>query len=155
LVWAWNREGLLRRSAVAVAAVIAALGVVVQRNELRRPSGAPRHAASLRLAVLSIVRETDPDAVLASDDHALLYLLSARRAIPIDPRRSGEDAGDTGRIVTRYCDARVTHVLSLDSSAAAATGGVLTRIEQEHPGSIRPLMAMTDGPALFAFRCPA
>lgn len=155
-LWGFGRAA--RTVAVLVAATVAvgylpreALSLTQRR--FARP--AERISQSFRVLTASIGAEVPADAVIASEDEALIHLYTGRRSVPSHLFRwqgiataplPGEEA------VRYWCDVGVTH-LAL-TGPGGPVGEIVADLEQRPDTAVTPLFRITNGPALYRFRCP-
>lgn len=154
--WRWGRIG---RAAVALAGLLFLTGYA--RREAASLAGR-RFAATaegisgpFRLLTASIAAETPPDAIIASEDEALIFLYTGRQAVPSHLFRwSGRSSAGLPdhESVGFFCDAGVTH-LALTGPRAEA-GRLVEALASRSDSILAPLFRITDGPALYRFRCP-
>jgi hypothetical protein len=145
-------------------AVVLAVAIVVgyPRREfaslIQRQFAATAQGITVPFAVLipAIAAELDADAVIASEDEALIYLYTGRRAVPSylfrwSGRSTEPLSPDT--TVDFYCDAGVTH---LALSGPRAPGAPLVEeLLRRGDGTLSLSFRVTNGPALYEFKCPA
>jgi hypothetical protein len=110
-----------------------------------------RPFALLTTGIASAVPE---DAVVASDGEAMIYLYTGRRAVPaylfrLEERSMTPFGVDT--TTAYFCESGVTHL-----ATSWLGGDLLPLFEALQAGDsiVTPQFTVTDGPALFAFRCP-
>lgn len=153
------RLGRLGRGIGALVAVTVAVGYVpreakslTERRFARTAEGTTR---ALRVLAASISAEVPAHAVIASENEALLYLYTGRRSVPSQLFRwqgitaaslPGEDA------VRYWCEVGVTHLAVTGPGGPAAE--VAAELEQRSDAALTSLFRITDGPALYRFRCP-
>ncbi len=155
---AW-RKGRWGRLAVGVLVVAVALGY--PRREIASLVGrqftgtAEGITEPFAVLVPAIQAEVEADAVVASEDEALIYLYTGRHAVPSylfswSGRSTTPLPGDT--TLGFYCDAGVTHIAL---SGPQAPGAPMVRhLEQRSDSTLSLLFEITNGPALYRFRCP-
>lgn len=155
---AW-RAGRLGRGAVAVAVVALVTGFApreaISLAERRFAAAAEGIARSFRPLTASIAAETPPDAIVASEDEALVFLYTGRQAVPsylFRWRGRSTAALSDYETVAFFCDVGVTHIAVTGPHAASArlVGALAARPDS----TLAPLFRVRDGPALYRFRCP-
>ncbi len=135
--------------AAAVAVVLAGYGFFQVRGYARGDALALQRGISAAMSgILPFVRETPPDAVVAGEDEALLWLYTGRRAVPNyvwrHTGRGGESLGPDS-LRAWFDRAGVTHVvLSGPRSDAAPT---INELLGRSPGYLR-LVRVLPGSAL-------
>ncbi len=152
--WGWPARAVL----LVLAAVVA---ITYGRREVRSLAGrqfaktATEASVPFRLLTSGIASGTPEDAVLASDGEALVYLYTGRRTAPLFLYRlNGREAEPLGTdAVARYlCDNGVTHVAASVSVGEASP--LLEGLAAIGDSTLVPLFVVTDGPALYRYRCP-
>ena len=155
--WRW-------RWPVRAALLVLAAGVMIAygRREGRSLAGrqftktATEASLPFRLLTSGIASGTPEDAVLASDGEALVYLYTGRRTAPLFlSRLQGRSVEPLGTdAVARYlCENGVTHVAASVSVGEASP--VLEGLAAAGDSTLVPLFVVTDGPALYRYRCPS
>ncbi len=116
---------------------------------------ADRSSRPFALLTTGIATAVPEDAVIASDGEAMVYLYTGRQAIPVylfrlEGRKMEPFGVDT--TVAYLCESGVTHL------ATSWLGGdvlpLFESLEERGDSTITRLFTVTDGPALFRFRCP-
>jgi len=155
-LWRLGRAGRWVALALAAAMAVGYLpreAVSLAERRFARP--AERMSRSLRVLTSSIRAEVPADAVIASEDEATIYLYTGRRAVPSHLFRwqgigtaplSGEET------VRYWCDTGVTH-LAL-TGPGGPVGAITAELAQRPDTVVTPLFRITNGPALYRFRCP-
>lgn len=111
--------------------------------------------APFSVLVPAIIAELEPSAVVASEDEALVYLYTGRHSVPSYLFRwSGRSTVALPRdsAVGFMCDMGVTH-LAL-SGPAAPVAPLVDELAQGSDSTLSLLFRVTNGPALYEFRCP-
>ncbi len=155
---AW-RKGRWGRWVVGLVVVAVAIGYprreissLVERQFTGTAEGITQPFAVL---VPAIQAEIDTDAVVASEDEALIYLYTGRHAVPSylftwSGRSTRPLPHDT--TLDFFCDAGVTHVAL---SGPGAPGAPMVReLEQRADSTLSLLFQITNGPSMYRFRCP-
>lgn len=110
---------------------------------------------TLGWVVPPVVAETPPDAVIASPDEALIYLYTGRRAVPAYLfRREGREANVPilqHEAREFLCQSGVTHAVV--SGPGADEAAVVAGLGRRPDVSLQPVFSITDGAALYRFRC--
>jgi len=121
----------------------------------RFASAADGISLPFRTLISSIVQETPPSAVVASEDEALIYLYTGRRSVPSHLFRwsgLGTERLPDSLIVAFWCQAGVTHLAVTGPGDAALP---LAESSASRKDSVFvPLFQVTKGPGLYRFRCP-
>jgi len=152
--WGWPARAVL----LVLAAVMA---IAYGPREVRSLAGrqftktATEASVPFRLLTSGIASGTPGDAVLASDGEALVYLYTGRRTAPLFLYRlNGREAEPLGTdAVARYlCDNGVTYVAASVSVGEASP--LLEGLAAVGDSTLVPLFVVTDGPALYRYRCP-
>ncbi len=155
---AW-RKGRWGRLAVGLLAVAVALGY--PRREIASLVGrqftgtAEGITEPFTVLVPAIQAEVEADAVVASEDEALIYLYTGRHAVPSylftwSDRSTTPLPPDT--TLSFYCASGVTHIAL---SGPQAPGAPMVRhLEQRSDSTVSLLFQITNGPALYRFQCP-
>lgn len=158
LAAAWRRGRPGRWAAgLAGAMLLAGYGPreALSLAQRRFASAADGISLPFRSLIPSIAQETPPDAVVASEDEALIYLYTGRRTVPSHLFRwagLGTERLPDSAIVTFWCQAGVTHLAVTGPGDAALP---LAESSASHKDSLLvPLFQMTKGPGLYRFRCP-
>jgi hypothetical protein len=155
-VWRWGAPG---RIAVGILAMSLLIGFGQREFRSLSRRGFARTAADLSGPFRYLVRGIDTavpgDAVVATDGEALVYLYTGRRTVPLVLLRLRDRAWerfDTDATAAYFCASGVTHVATswVDGEAAP----LLADLRAAGDSVLTPLFALTDGPALFRFRCP-
>jgi hypothetical protein len=123
--------------------------------ERRFARPAERASRSLQVLTSAIRADLPSDAVIASEDEATIYLYTGRRAVPSHLFRwqGIATAPLSGAETMRYwCDAGVTH-LAL-TGPGGPVGALTSELAQRADSTVTPLFRITNGPALYRFRCP-
>lgn len=156
----------LWRRHMAFRPVVALLGLAVTfgflkaeaRSLTRRGFAAAAEGISAPFAVLapSVKEETAPHAVIAGADEALMFLYSGRRSVP-GVLFQWEGAGgrkylSSGETAAFYCDMGVTHIAS--TGPGDEVHRIIDPLLSESGSVVVPLWQLTNGPALYQFRCP-
>ena len=145
----------LRAGAVVVAAA-AALGFgmyQVRGLSGRWWEGAARGVSSNFEELLPAVREMPADVVLATDDEALVWLYTARTAVPfyLYAYRGATVVEPTPEEHRAYLERQgVTHVLL--ASASSGSAGELRRLLGAYPAWLRPVRSWPGGRWLYEVR---
>ena len=158
-VSAW-RYGVWARGAVTVLALALLIGY--GRRETMSLAGrrfartAEGISQPFRALVPAIASELPADAVVASADEALIYLYTGRRSVPSvlfrrENRASVPLPPDT--TVGYFCETGVTHLVLSGVGGPAAP--LVDQLSAARDSPITPLFELTNGPALYRFRCPA
>ncbi|MGH7569963.1 MAG: hypothetical protein ACREL9_13510 [Gemmatimonadales bacterium] len=153
-VEAWRR----RRLQLPVALVVAAVAFGYARYEGRGLAGHTWDAAARAISdnfreLVPGLEALPPDAVIASDDEALVWLYTGRRAVPLAlfAWRGRVEAVPDPRDHRAYLERqRVTHVL-----LASATGGTARQLRAliaAYPGWLVPIRGWPGGRWLFEVR---
>ncbi len=111
--------------------------------------------APFSVLVPAIIAELEPSAVVASEDEALVYLYTGRHSVPSYLFRwSGRSTTELPRdsAVEFMCDTGVTHLALSGPRAPAAP--LVDELAQGSDSSLSLLFRITNGPALYEFRCP-
>ncbi len=156
---AWRRGLALR---VPVVVLMLACGVGYGWREAmslaRRGFDAPTRRISAPFTILApaIRAETPPDAVIATDREALVWLYTGRRAVPsylfqwtargVGVPLSREET------LSYLCEAGATHVAVSGPGSPAAP--LVDELAARADSTLEPLFRFAGGPALFRFRCP-
>lgn len=155
VVWTRGRAGQLAVAALGLLAVAGYLRrEALSLSERRFAAPAERSSQAFRLLVGSIAAETPPDAVVASEDEALIYLYTGRHTVPshlfrweglstrpLPPEQIADylcRSGTTHLAVTGPGDPAADLVLWLRGSARATA---------------QPMFEVTGGPALYRLQC--
>jgi len=155
-LWRWGAPG---RIAVGILTISLLLGY--GQRELRSVSrrGFAQTAVDLSGPFRYLVRGIDtavpPDAVVATDGEALVYLYTGRRTVPLvllQLRGRSWERFDAGTTASYFCESGVTHVATSWADGEAAP--LISDLSAAGDSVLTPLFALTDGPALFRFRCP-
>jgi hypothetical protein len=155
---AWHRRWW-GRALVATIALTAATGYVrFEGISLWRHTFLTTNrqiSRSFQLLVPAIATELPPDAVIATEDEALVYLYTGRHTVPSNLfhwQGLGTEPFSTAEQVRIWCQMGVTHL------AVTAPGDQATRIVaafSQRPDSIfTPLFHVTKAGTLYRFRCP-
>jgi len=110
---------------------------------------------AFQLLVPSIATELPPDAVIASEDEALIYLYTGRHAVPSNLFRwqgLGTAPYSTAEHVRIWCELGVTH-LAVTAPADHATQ-IVAQLSQRGDSVLTPLFHLTKAGSLYRFRCP-
>ncbi len=154
-----GRKGAWMRWPVVVLAVAVAVGY--PRREIAslidRQFAATAEGITVPFSVLvpAIIAELEPSAVVAGEDEALVYLYTGRHSVPSYLYRwSGRSATVLPRdsAVGFMCDTGVTH-LAL-SGPGAPSAPLVDELAQGSDSTLSLLFRVTNGPALYEFRCP-
>jgi hypothetical protein len=155
---AW-RKGAWTRWPVVVLAVAVAVGYprreIASLIDRQFAATAEGITAPFSVLVPAINAELESSAVVASEDEALIYLYTGRHSVPSYLFRwSDRSATPLSRdsTVQFYCDAGVTH-LAL-SGLAAPAAPLVDELAQGSDSTLSLLFRVTNGPALYEFRCP-
>ncbi len=111
--------------------------------------------APFSVLVPAVIAELEPNAVVATEDEALVYLYTGRRSVPSYLFRwSGRSTTPLSRdgTVQFYCDTGVTHLALSGPRAPAAP--LVDELAQGSDSTLSLLFRVTNGPALYEFRCP-
>jgi len=154
--WRWGRVPRLLTLLLGVSVVwgfgwFQAISVVDRRFTVT----ADRSSRPFALLASGIVTAVPEDAVIASDGEAMVYLYTGRKTVPaylfrLDGRRMEPFGVDA--TASYFCESGVTHL-----GTSWLGGDLLPLFEalQERDSTLTPLFTVTEGPALFRFRCPA
>jgi hypothetical protein len=155
---AWRR-GLWGRALVAVVIVSAALGLLPrealslwQRRFLINNEGISRSFGAL---APSIAAELPKDAVVASEDEALIFLYTGRRTFPsilFHWSGMGTDEFTLAQTLPLWCETGVTHLAV--TAKADPTRKFVEQLQARSDTVLTRLFQLTDGPGLYRFRCP-
>jgi hypothetical protein len=155
-LWRVGRTGPALAMLVAAAVTVGYLrieGLSLSGRRFARP--AERSSRAFRVLTASIRAEVPADAVIASEDEALIYLYTGRRSVPSHLFRwegigtaplPGDDA------IRYWCEVGVTH-LAL-TGPGGPVGAITSELAQRSDTTVTPLFRVTNGPALYRFRCP-
>ncbi len=153
--WRWGAVPRLLTLVLGVSVVwgfgrFQAISVVDRRFTVT----ADRSSRPFALLTSGISTSVPEDAIIASDGEAMVYLYTGRQAVPaylfrLDGRRMKPFGIDT--TTAYFCESGVTHL-----ATSWLGGDLLPLFEalQEADSTLTPLFTVTDGPALFRFRCP-
>lgn len=141
--WGWHRRVRAPVAILLVAWLVSYLPLLVAGTLRRSFMAEGREARSqYRMALESVKQELPPEAVVASDADAMVFLVADRAAVPVH-------ALELESGVQVVCDRGASHLLWL------GVGG-------ERPARLQPpvsdsrletLFSITNGPSLFAVRC--
>jgi hypothetical protein len=154
----WRLGRAARSAAVALTLVMAAGYLPRQAlslGERRFARPAQRMSQSLGVLAASASAELPADAVIASEDEALLYLYAGRRSVPSHLFRwqgIGTAPLSPEETIRYWCDAGVTH-LAL-TGPGGPVGAIAAELAQRSDTVVTPLFRITNGPGLYRFRCP-
>jgi len=154
--WRWRAPG---RIAVAVLAIALAMGYGQREVRSLRHRGFARTARDVSAPFRYLTRGIDTavpaDAVIGTDGETLVYLYTGRQTVPLLlfrlRGRATEDLGPAAT-VAYFCESGVTHVAT--SWAGGEAASLIDGIAAAGDSVLTPLFTLTDGPALFRFRCP-
>ncbi|MSR06058.1 MAG: hypothetical protein EXR93_03170 [Gemmatimonadetes bacterium] len=155
---AWRRGRVLR--GLTMVLVVALVAGFARRN-VESLSGrvftqtAEQASLPIRWLAPAIEHGSPPDAVIATEAEAGIYLYSGRRVVLNSPFRwHGRDVQNLppDSIVRFYCDAGVTHIALFAAEGGAAP--VVALLEARNDSSVTQLFRLANGPALYRFRCP-
>ncbi len=157
--WLWTR-GRWARVPVLVLVVAMLIGFgkaqVTSLVGRRFTTTARSASASFRFLTAGIDTGVPQDAIVATDGEALVHLYTGRRTVPlVSFRLRGREFEHFGTDTTAafLCDVGATYV------AASWLGGEALTLVDGMRGMgdsvLTPLFTLTNGPALFRFRCPA
>jgi hypothetical protein len=153
------RRGTWGRGAVLAMVVAVAVGYArpealsLLQRRFARP--AERITEPFRVLSASIAAETPANAVVASEDEALIFLYTGRRAVPSNLFRwqgIGTAPIPPDSVVRYWCEAGVTHLAV--SGPGDLAGPLAARLAARPDSAAVPLFRVTNGPALYRFRCP-
>ncbi len=155
-LWRLGRAG---RAAALLMAAVLAVGYLrpevlslTQRRFARLAEGISQ---PFRLLTAAIGGELPPMAVVAGQDESLIYLYTGRRAVPSNLFRwHGIGAAPlTPEEAVRYwCEAGVTHLAVTGPDDPA--GAIADQLTARSDSAAVSLFRVTQGPALYRFRCP-
>lgn len=156
---AWRRGRAFRAATIVL---VIALAAGFARREVVSLSGrvfartAEESSLPIRWLAPAIEHGTPPDAVIATEAEAGIYLYSGRHTVPNSPFRwHGRDVQNLppDSVVRFYCDVGVTHIALFGPEGGAAP--VVAHLKSRKDTSVVPLFQLSHGPALYRFRCPA
>lgn len=155
-LWRVGRAGQAVAMLVAAAVTVGYLRIETLSLTGRRfARPAERGAQAFRVLTASIGAEVPKDAVIASEDEALIYLYTGRRSVPSHLFRwqgIGTAPVPGAEAVRYWCEVGVTHL------AITGPGGpvseIIAELQQRPSPAVRPLFRITNGPALYHFQCP-
>jgi hypothetical protein len=156
-VWRWGPVPRLL-TLVLVVAVVWGFGwfQTISLVDRRFTVTADRSSRPFALLTSGISTSVPEDAVIASDGEAMVYLYTGRQAVPLYLfRLEGREMEPFGVATTTayFCESGVTHL------ATSWLGGdvlpLFDALEERDDSTITPLFTVTEGPALFRFKCPA
>jgi hypothetical protein len=157
--WAAWRQPRWGRALVAVIALTVAIGYVrLEGVALWRHTFLTTNrqiSRSFQLLVPAIATELPPDAVIASEDEALVYLYSGRHTVPSNLfhwQGLGTEPFSTAEHVRIWCQMGVTY-LAVTAPGDHATG-IVAAFSQRPDSVFTPLFHVTKAGTLYRFRCP-
>ncbi len=157
-VAAWTRW---RWARVLVAALVVSVAVgylpreATSLSKRRFASTGEGISRSFRTVVTPIAAELPQDAVVASEDEALIYLYTGRRTVPSDLFRwkgIGTEPLSPAEHVRFWCDAGVTDLVVVAPDDPATH--MVKWLTAHDPAALTPLFQVTGGQALYRFQCP-
>jgi hypothetical protein len=153
--WGWGRLPRVLTVVLGVAVVFGfGWSQVISVADRRFTVTADQSSRPFALLTTGIASAVPEDAVVASDGEAMIYLYTGRRAVPaylfrLEERSMTPFGVDT--TTAYFCESGVTHL-----ATSWLGGDLLPLFEALQAGDsiVTPQFTVTDGPALFAFRCP-
>ena len=155
-LWRWGPAG---RVAVVIAAIALAWGYVPREARSLSERGFAQTALNLsgpfRYLTRGVETAVPREGIVATDGEALMYLYTGRRTVPLVlPQLQGRSWSRLGTEATLdwLCASGVSHVAT--SWVGGDAAALLSDLRAAGDSVLVPMFALTDGPALFGFRCP-
>lgn len=155
-LWRLGRVGqaaaLLLATAMAVGYLRPEVLSLTQRRFARLAEGISQ---PFRVLTASIGAELPAMAVVAGQDESLIHLYTGRRSVPNNLFRwQGIRTAPVSQeeVIRYWCEAGVTHLAVTGSGDPA--GAIAVQLATRPDSAAVPLFRVTEGPALYRFRCP-
>ncbi len=157
-VKAWRR-GPVTRAGAAVLLLAVTYGYLPREGASIAHAGFATASAdisrSFRVLIPSIAAEIPADAVVASEDEALVYLYTGRRSVPSHLFRwagLGTEPLPEDQRLRYWCETGVTHLAVTAPADPAAQ--IVAHLVGRPDSTFTRLFQVTNGPGLYRFRCP-
>ena len=157
VAWSHGRAGKALAAVVGMALLV---GYVPREiSALRhRTFAATAQGISLpnRMLAPAIDAGLPPDAVVAAEGEALIYLYTGRQAVQnalFTWKGRETDPLPADQVRKYFCDTGVTHIAI--SSPASDGAPIVAALTAADSSSIQRMFAVTEGPALYRFQCRA
>jgi hypothetical protein len=156
--WAWSR-GRWWRIATVLVMLITALGFgraeVASLAGRRFAESAEVISGPFPVLTRAIAAETDPSAIVAAENEALVYLYAGRRAVPnhvLALRGRRYQTWPRDSMVALWCGQGVAYVATAGAGSPATP--LIAALSGGEEPALRARFQITRGAALYDFRCP-